>query len=147
MKKLRTVVFKSGGDSVIALMGGHIDVVTSTTAAAVAQQRAGKLRIVAIAAPKRLAGELTAVPTWREQGINTVFANWRGIVGARGLNAQQIAYWERVLERVADRSEFKQDLEQNHWVGNFAKSEEMRQRLKAGHDELKPLLTDLGMAK
>ena len=39
-KKLKTVVFKSGGDSLTALLGGHIDVMTSTTGAPVPMHRA-----------------------------------------------------------------------------------------------------------
>lgn len=146
-KKLKTVVFKSGGDSVTALLGGHIDVMMSTTAAPVNQRRAGKVRILAIAAPRRLGGELADVPTWREQGVNVVFSNWRGMVGPRGLTVPQIAYWEAVFAKIAASDDFKRDVEKNQWVSNFLKSAEMRQFLKDQHDELKVLLTELGMVK
>jgi putative tricarboxylic transport membrane protein len=147
VKKLKTVVFKSGGDSAAALLGGHIDVMTSTTAAPLPQHRAGKVRILAIGARERLPGDLAAVPTWREQGANVEFSNWRGMVGPRGLTAPQIAFWERVLAAVVEAPEFKQDLEKNSWVGNFATSAVMRKRLQEEHEELKALLTELGMAK
>lgn len=146
-KKLKTVVFKSGGDSVTALLGGHIDVMMSTTAAPVNQRRSGKVRILAIAAPQRVGGELADVSTWREQGVNVVFSNWRGMVGPRGLTSAQVAYWEAVFAEFAASEEFKRDLEKNQWVSNFRKSAEMRQFLKEQHDELKVLLTDLGMVK
>lgn len=146
-KKLKTVVFKSGGDSLTALLGGHIDVMTSTTGAPVPMHRAGKVRIVAIASKERLPGDLASVPTWRDQGVNAEFSNWRGMLGPKGLSDGQIGYWERVLAAVADTPEFKQDLEKNHWVGNFAKSAEMKKRLKEEHDEMKALIADLGMAK
>jgi len=146
-KRLKTVVFKSGGDSIAALLGGHIDVMFSTTAAPVAQMRAGKVRVLGVAAPKRLAGELAEVPTLREQGTNVVFSNWRGIVGPRGLTASQVAYWEGVLASLAASDEFRRDLERRQWVANFQRSDAMRQFLKAQHDELRGLLTDLGMVK
>jgi putative tricarboxylic transport membrane protein len=146
-KRLKTVVFKSGGDSITALLGGHIDLMFSTTAAPVAQLRAGKVRVLAVAAPGRLGGELAQVPTLREQGTNVVFSNWRGIVGPRGLTAAQVAYWEDVLAKVAVTDEFKRDLERRNWVANFQRSAEMRQFLKAQQEELRGLLTDLGMVK
>jgi len=146
-KKLKTVVFKSGGDSLTALLGGHIDVMTSTTGAPVPMYRAGKLRIVAIASKDRLPGDLASVQTWREQGVNVEFSNWRGILGPKGLTDAQISYWERVLSAVVDTPEFKQDLENNHWVGNFMRSAELRKRLKEEHNEMKALMTELGMAK
>lgn len=146
-KRLKTVVFKSGGDSLTALLGGHIDVMASTTGAPVPMMRAGKVRILAIASRKRLPGELSSVPTWIEQGVNAEFSNWRGILGPKGLTGPQIAYWERVLQAVVETPDFKSDLEKNHWVPNFLKSAEMRKRLKEEHDEMKALLSELGMTK
>jgi putative tricarboxylic transport membrane protein len=146
-KKLKSVVFKSGGDSVTALLGGHIDVVMSTTAAPVNQRRQGRMRIIAIAAPQRMGGELADVPTWREQGADVVFSNWRGMVGPRGLTPAQVAYWEAVFGRLVATDEFKQDVAANQWVSNYLKSAEMRQYLKSQHESLKVLLTDLGMAR
>jgi putative tricarboxylic transport membrane protein len=146
-RKLKTVVFKSGGDSVAALLGGHIDVMLSTTAAPVAQLRAGKVKILAVASPSRLAGELAEVPTLREEGTNVVFSNWRGIVGPRGLSAAQIAYWEAVLAKLVATEEFRRDVERRNWVANFRRSDAMRTFLKAQHDELRGLLTDLGQVK
>jgi putative tricarboxylic transport membrane protein len=146
-KNLKTVVFKSGGDSLTALLGGHIDVMTSTTGAPVPMHQAGKLRIIAIASRERLPGELASVATWRDQGVNVEFSNWRGMLGPKNLTVAQISYWERVLAAVADTPEFKQELEKNHWVGNFAKSAEMKKRLREEHDEMKALMVELGMAK
>ncbi len=146
-RKLKTVIFKSGGDSMIALLGGHIDVMMSTTAAPIVQRRAGKVRLLTVASPKRLPGEMSDVATWRENGVNVVFSNWRGMVGPRGLTAAQVAYWEGVFSRVVATDEFKRDLEQNHLVANFLRSEEMRSYLKSEYDELKVLMTELGMVK
>lgn len=146
-KKLKTVVFKSGGDSVTALLGGHVNVMMSTTAAPVAQRRAGKVRILAIAAPERVGGELADVPTWREQGVNVVFSNWRGIVGPRGLTGAQVGYWEEVFARLVATEEFKSDLQKNQWVSRYLKSGEMRKFLGEQSEELKGLLTELGMIK
>lgn len=146
-RRLKTVIFKSGGDSMTALLGGHIDVMMSTTAAPIAQRRAGKVRLLTVASPKRLPGELADVATWRENGVDVVFSNWRGMVGPRGLTAAQIAYWEGVFSRVAATDEFKRDLEQNHLVANFLRSDEMRSYLKSEYEELKVLLTELGMVK
>lgn len=146
-KKVKTVVFKSGGDSVTALLGGHIGVMMSTTAAPVRQRQAGKVRILAIAAPERVAGELADVPTWREQGVNVVFSNWRGIVGPRGLTPAQVSYWEEVLARLVATEEFKADLQRNQWVSRYLRSGEMRKFLSEQSEELKNLLAELGMLK
>ncbi|MBI3042236.1 MAG: tripartite tricarboxylate transporter substrate binding protein [Betaproteobacteria bacterium] len=146
-KQVKTVVFKSGGDSVSALLGGHVDVMMSTTAAPVAQLKAGKVRILGIASPKRLHGMLATVPTLSEQGVKVVFSNWRGIVGPKGLSPAQIAYWEGVFARLIQIDEFKKDVERRFWVSNYRDSAGMARFLKAQHEVLTGLLRDLGMAK
>jgi putative tricarboxylic transport membrane protein len=146
-RQVKTVVFKSGGDSVSALLGGHVDVMMSTTAAPVAQLKAGNVRILAAASPQRMEGVLANVPTLREQGINVVFSNWRGIVGPPGLAPAQVAWWEGVFAKLVQLDEFKRDLERNLWVSNFQNSAGMARFLKAEHEELQGLLADLGMAK
>lgn len=146
-RRLKTVVFKSGGDSMTALLGGHIDVMMSTTAAPVRQRRAGKVRILAIASPQRVGGELADVPTWREQGADVVFSNWRGMVGPRNLTPAQVAYWEGIFRNVASNDEFKHELDKNQWVANYLGSADMRKYLREQHDQLRALLIELGMAK
>lgn len=146
-RRLKIVVFKSGGDSISALLGGHIDVMMSTTAAPVAQQRAGKARMIAIAAPQRVGGDLAEVPTWREQGTNVVFSNWRGMVGPRGLSAAQVAHWENVFRNIATSDDFAKEMQKNQWVANYLGSADMRKFLVAQAAELKTLLTELGMVK
>ena len=146
-KRVKTVVFKSGGDSVSALLGGHIDVMMSTTAAPVAQLKGKKVRLLAIASPKRLHGMLAVVPTWREQGIDVVFSNWRGVVGAPGITPEQVTYWEGVLAKLVDVDQFKADLQRRFWVSNYRNSAGMAAFLKADQEKLRSLLGDLGMAK
>ena len=146
-RQVKTVVFKSGGDSVSALLGGHVDVMMSTTAAPVAQLKAGTVRLLGIAAPKRLHGMLASVPTLSEQGVKVVFSNWRGIVAPKGLTPAQVAYWEGVFAKLVQVDEFKQDLDRRFWVSNYRDSAGMAAFLKADHEELRALLGDLGMAK
>jgi tripartite-type tricarboxylate transporter receptor subunit TctC len=58
--------------------------------------RNGQVRIIAIAAPQRLPGDLVDVPTWREQGYDAVVPQWRGFIGPRGLTAPVFARcWTR----------------------------------------------------
>jgi putative tricarboxylic transport membrane protein len=66
IKKLRTVVFNSGSETVMSAMGGHTDAAASAPSTVLGQVRAGKMRILAIGAPHRLGGDLAGVPTWKE---------------------------------------------------------------------------------
>jgi putative tricarboxylic transport membrane protein len=87
------------------------------------------------------------VPAWPELGANVVLSNWRIMVGPRGMTAPQTAYWENVFAHVADSEEWKAMLERDALAGEFLRSAETRTQLKSDYDELKAVMTDLGLIK
>ena len=147
VKKLKVVRFAGGSESNTAAMGGHVDMVISPAATVLPHVQAGRLRFIAITAPKRLAGAFAEVPVWKELGADAVLSNWRTIVGPRGMTPQQIAYWENVLARVVESDEWKQMLEKSSVTAEFLRSAETRKQLKSDHDELKSIMTELGLVK
>ena len=147
VKKLRFAVFKSGGESAVAMLGGHVDVVASSANNYVKLVEAGKVRILGVAAPQRLGGQFANIPTWREQGVDAVFANWRGIAGPKGLKQEQIAYWEEVFAKVVEADEWKQQLERNLSVPTFMRHKETMAFLESNYREMRTILSELGLAK
>lgn len=146
-RKVRTVVFAAGSEAATALLGGHVELVSSTAGNVLPHIRAGKLRAIAVTAPQRVGGGLAEVPTWKEQGVAAVFSNWRGLIGPRGLSAAQIAYWDDVFAKLSQTGEWKKDLENNSLEAVYLNSRETRKFLGAEHAQLKALLSELGMAK
>lgn len=146
-KKLKAVVFSAAAHGMSALLGGHVDLVASPVSNLVLQAQGGKIRILAVSAPQRLAGALAGAPTWRELGANVVIDNLRGIVGPGSLNAPQIAYWEAALKKMTESGEWQKSLEQNSWVNSFTGAEGSRRELKLQYDEMRLGLVELGLAK
>jgi putative tricarboxylic transport membrane protein len=146
-KALKAIAFKGSAEAITALLGGHIDLVTTAAGNVDAQVAAGKLRIVGIAANKRVPGALANVPTWKEQGANVVFGGWRAIIGPRGMSAAQSAYWEGALRKVVETAEWKQDLDKNYWSDDFVTGEQFRKDMTTDYAAMKAVLVDLGLAK
>lgn len=146
-KALKAIAFKGSAEAITALLGGHIDLVTTAAGNVDAQVAAGKLRIVGIAANNRFPGALANVPTWKEQGANVVFGGWRAIVGPRGMSAAQSAYWEGALRKVVETAEWKQDLDKNYWSDDFVTGEQFRKDMITDYAAMKAVLVDLGLAK
>ena len=146
-KALKAIAFKGSAEAITALLGGHIDLVTTAAANVDSHVAAGKLRIIGIAANQRFPGALANVPTWKEQGVNVVFGGWRAIVGPRGMTAAQSAWWEGTLRKVVESPEWKQDLEQNYWSNDFVTGEQFRKDLAQDYSAMKSVLVDLGLAK
>lgn len=146
-KRLKVVVFKTNAEGLTALLGGHIQLVSSAVATAVGQMRDGKARIISVSAPQRMGGDLAQVPTLREQGYDVSLSNWRAIIGPRGLSAAQVAYWEDVLAKVVATDEWKAVLEKQFWDGNFLRSREFGKYMENEYSQTKGIMTELGLVK
>lgn len=91
--KLVTVVYNSGSDVAAQAAGGHIEVGLTSIGSPMPLIQAGKLRMLGIASPERIEGELSKYPTVREQGLDVVTANSYTVLVPNGLTPEQIAFW------------------------------------------------------
>lgn len=147
LKKVKFVSFKGASETTVAVLGGHVDVVMATPTSAWRHVQGGKMRMLAVTAPKRLAGEVASVPTWKELGINAVSANWRSVVGPRGLGAPQVAYWDQTLAAMVKSPEWQEALRVNQWEDEYMNSAATIKFMRDEYKELEALLTELGDAK
>ena len=147
VKAVKAVVFNTIAESVTAVVGGHIDIVAATPSTVLTMVQAGRLRVLGITAPQRVPGLFAQVPTWREQGIDSIASFWHGVIGPAGMTPAQVAYWEDMLAALAATDEWKAQMEQNYLTPQFMKSADTAKFLRAQSAELKSVLTDLGMAK
>ena len=147
IRKLKIVVMQSSADGMTAVMGGHVDLSVVTPSNAVPHAQGGRLRPIGVAAPQRAHGALSVVPTWKEQGVNGVSANWRGVIGPKGMSADQIRYWENTFAQLVKSPEWKSDLEVNGRTDEFMTSRDTRRYYDEQYKELQSVLTELGLAK
>jgi putative tricarboxylic transport membrane protein len=146
-KKFRIAVFNSSGESITAVLGGHVELAITTTGLVGPHVQAGRVRALAVASEKRLAGQLAQVPTWREQGTDVVFSSWRALIGPRGMTAEQIAYWESLMAKVAAQEEWQRDLDQNALTPAYLNAEATKKLFTQQAETLRGILADLGLAK
>jgi putative tricarboxylic transport membrane protein len=145
--KARNVVFQSGANSIVALLGGHVQVVPASVGLWVNPLKAGQVRLIAVSAPKRLAGDIAGIPTWREQGIDAVISVWRMISAPPGLSAAQTAFWQEALRRTTETPEWKRDLEASYQSDEFMAGAEFARAIDALYAQQKALLTDLELVR
>ncbi len=147
VRKLKTVIFKSGGETETAILGGHIDVAMTSTGNFVRHVQSGALRLIAVAAPRRFGGELAGVPTWREHGADSVAGNWYVAYGPKGVGAAQVRYWEGALSAVVKTPEWKNFLASKHMSDEYLNTERTRAFLDEENAKLKRVLTELTLIK
>jgi putative tricarboxylic transport membrane protein len=145
--KLKAVVFNSGTDTALQVAGGHLDVGVQSPGSAAQLVQAGKIRVIAVAAPKRHGGPLANVPTLREQGIPVDANVFYTIFAPRGIDAAQTAYWEQAIARVMQSELVKKDLDINYWTIDIVGSRELPAFLEREQDTYRRALADLGLLK
>ncbi len=146
-RDLKAVAFKGAAEGITALMGGHLELVTTAAGNVAPHVQSGRLRVVAVSADKRLPGAFASVPTWKEQGVNLVYGGWRSIMGPKGLTAPQVAYWEGALRKASQSAEWKTELERNYWSDDFVTSVQFRKDLEKDYADMKAVLVELGLAR
>ena len=145
--RMKAVIFKASIEATSALMGGHVDVVATPMSTYLPVLDTGKLRIVAIAAPQRVGGKFANVPTWKEQGYNAVMPSFRMFIGAKGLDARQLRYWDGVFAKLAASDEWKKELAANEWQSSYMNSADSLKYLDSQAQSYRNILTELGLAK
>lgn len=145
-KQVDFLVYEGGGDVVTALMGNHVDVVTTSLSEVKEQHLAGEVRILAISSGERL-DDLPDVPTYKEQGIDMEFPHWRGIMGPKDMSEEEIAYWDEKLSEMVQSDEWKKMLENNDWEDFYKNSKETKAFFEEQHELYQGLVNDSGLVK
>ena len=112
--KINYVAFRGGGEATAAILGGNVTIGGSGYSEFSEYIAAGKMRALAVTSETRLKG--VDVPTLKEQGINVVLGNWRGVYGAPGISAaQRAALTEMVLKAVKSKT-WIEAAAKNNWT-------------------------------
>lgn len=146
-RKLKTVIFKSGGETMTQILGGHVDIGMTSAGQFVKHVEAGRVRLLAIAAPQRLEGDLAAIPTWKEQGVDSVAGLWFTVIAPAGLPPAAVRYWDRAVAAVVKDEAWRQFLRERQMLSMHRGSAATNVFLKAEYDRLKDILGELGLVK
>jgi putative tricarboxylic transport membrane protein len=147
VNKMRVVVFNSGGESMTALLGGHVDMMVASGSAIGGQTASGAIRPLAFAAPQRIGGPFATVPTLTELGLPVVADNWRIVIAPKGLTAGQTQFWDEAFRKLAASPDWQHELTANHLSNNYLDSAQTRHYLNVQYNEVKTILTELSLAR
>jgi tripartite-type tricarboxylate transporter receptor subunit TctC len=93
------VPYKSNPQALQAVVANEVQATVFAAGAAVAQARAGKAKVLAIIADKRVAG-YPDLPTVREEGLDLVIRNWYGLFFKAGTAKDVVDRWNRAVSKV-----------------------------------------------
>ena len=112
--KINYVAFRGGGEATAAILGGNVTVGGSGYSEFAEYITTGKMRAIAVTSDVRLKGR--DVPTLKEQGINVVIGNWRGVYGAPGITPEQRKALTDMIVKATKSKAWAESLEKNGWT-------------------------------
>ncbi len=102
------VPFKGGGDSIIAIMGGHVQASFGAVSTAQPHLRGGRLRALGVTTSKRMSA-IPDVPTFAEQGLpGFEVVQWYGVFAPAGLPPPVLRKANETLVRALGTPEFRE---------------------------------------
>ena len=140
-------VFDTALDAVADVVAGTADVCAVTAASVLAELKNGRLRVIGMTAPERLAGAFADAPTWKEQGADCVIGAWRGATGPAGLGAPEISFWQQLLKGAVAQPTWVEELSRLSWSPLFQVGATLQAYLEKERAEFVAVLADLGLLK
>ena len=120
------------------LVGGHISFSAQTVSSTASQVRGGALVAIAHSGKERFP-DFPDVPTFKEQGVDLVFASERGIVAPRGLPPDIEQKLAGALERVAVDPAFRRQMAQQFTEMDYLPGPAWRARLQQDDARLRAI--------
>lgn len=144
--KLNYIVFNSGGEVNAAIMGGHIDIAVANPGEALELAEAKKVRTLGVFAEKRLIGA-PDVPTLKEQGIDAIYVQNRGLVAPGGIPEDARKALEEGLFKYTKTEIFKKYLKDNMLSEAWMDGPTFGKWLEKENTRYIDVLTEMGLLK
>jgi putative tricarboxylic transport membrane protein len=145
--KFNYIPFKSGGEAMVALLGGNLDMFYPNPGEALAQVEAKKVRILAVASEKRMAA-VPDIPTLRELGINATFQQVRSIAAPKDLAPEAIRFYEELFRKLAESKLWKEKyIQENMLTWDYKNSAETGKLWEANNEACTRVMKEMGVIK
>jgi putative tricarboxylic transport membrane protein len=111
-RAVKYIGLDGGADAITQTVGGFTQAMTGDISEIQGFIRSGDVRALAVLADERVAG-FEDIPTAKEQGIDMVAMNWRGVYVPKGISDEDFAKWTDNLQKVADSDQWKKVMTEN----------------------------------
>ncbi|GAB2928282.1 tripartite tricarboxylate transporter substrate binding protein [Micromonospora polyrhachis] len=135
--------YDGGGDLLAAILGKQVAFGVSGVSEYADQIASGQLRVLAVTSERRIPG--IHAPTLRENGVDVVFANWRGVVAPPGLAEGDVTTMRATVARLRGCGPWQAALARYGWTDAYLDGEEFDAFLRAENDRLARVLGELGL--
>ena len=137
------VAYDGGGELLAGILGGDVAFAATGIGEVTEPAASGDVRILAVTSEKPVEG--VDAPTLTEQGVDLTFTNWRGIVAAPDISAEEAQRQIDLITQVHDSEAWKKVLEDQGWTDSFVTGDEFGSFLDQESQRVQGVLSELGL--
>lgn len=141
--KINYVAFKGGGEAVSAIIGGHVAAGVSGLSEFSEHIKSGRMRALAVSGAEREEG----IATLKEQGVNVVLGNWRGVFAAPGITPAQRDGLVKMVRAATETPAWTESLQKNGWQAWFLGGDEYKAFIDEDIKRVSAIIASLGLKK
>jgi len=141
------VPYKGTADAARDLLEGRVQAYFDAAPTAIQNAATGRIRILAVAAPKRMA-PMTEVPTFTEQGVPGMdLTSWIAIVGPAGMPKDTVAKINALLGQALSSPEVKEFIARGAYEASPSTAAELSSEMKLAYDRWGAMVKQIGFEK
>ena len=147
IQRIKYIGLNASGDAVTQTIGGFTQAMSGDISEVVGFIRSGDVRVLAVLADERLPGQFSNIPTAREQGVDVVAVNWRGLYVPKGISETVSQKWGAALSAVGESLQWAEVM-QNNGLSPFTKvGDDFQEYVSGVIEELTVLSREIGVIK
>lgn len=112
VKAVKYIGVDGGADAITQTVGGFTQAMSGDMSEVVGFLKSGDVRAIAVLTEDRVPG-FDDIPTAKEQGIDVVAVNWRGLYVPKDISDDDFNMWAERLQKVADSAEWQEAMTAN----------------------------------
>jgi putative tricarboxylic transport membrane protein len=141
--KVNYIASKGGGDQVANIAGGHVTAGIAGLGEFAEHIKGGRMRALAVSAP----GKLEGIPSLKEQGVDVVLGNWRGVFGAPAISTAQRDALVSAVKTATESATWKETVAKYGWDAVFLPGDQYKAFLEEDTKRITGILDSLGLKK
>ena len=142
--KVKYIGVDGGADAITQTIGGHTQAMTGDMSEVVGFLKSGDIRVVGVFTEERVPG-FDDIPTAKEQGIDIVSVNWRGLYVPKGISDADYRKWSDALAKVAASPEWAEAMVANGLAPFTLVGDDFQGWLGGVIKEIETLSRDIGV--
>ena len=112
IRAVKYIGVDGGADAVTQTIGGFTTAMTGDMSEIVGFIQSGEVKALGVLTEERVPG-FEDIPTAKEQGLDVVAVNWRGLYVPKGISDEDFQAWADKLQAVADSAEWQEAMAAN----------------------------------